>query len=225
MTDIFNQKIELVIDNFVREQDIPTLEIAISNQDNDFFKYKSGLHVNKHEAYKVDGLYLGASISKTITSLAIYHLICTNKMSLHDRVIDILPCLSKCSNIDNNCRIIDLLTHSGGIVEISYNWDRMSDPDISCLESFENNLYKFTVDPNKISKFVYGNIGYDILGAVIEKISKKYFHTFINEHLFDKLNINNTFYLFKNIPQEKLLSPYIKTKMELLPICGFPPRN
>ncbi len=222
MNDFLNQRLELLLDNFVREENIPSLEFAISDSRNDFLKFRAGIHVNKNESYNTGFLYLGASIAKTIASFSIYYLACNNEISLDDRVVEIIPSLRNCSNIDNNIRILDLLTHSSGIIEVSYDWINKTNHDISSLESFESGLYKFTIDHNKRGQFLYGNIGYDIIGAVIEKITNSTYDTFVCDNIFKPININNSYFKLEKIPKVKLSTPHHKTKNELLPVSGYP---
>jgi len=64
----------------------------------------------------------------------------------------------------------------------------------------------------------YSNAGYFLLGLVVEKISGKSLHEYVQENIFNSLNMNNTFFGTndKIIPLHVMDIPAVKMNLNLL---------
>src|SRR5215472_7982560 len=51
------------------------------------------------------------------------------------------------------------------------------------------------------TRWNYSNTGYDILGRIIEVVSKQPYDAFLKERIFDPLRMNDTFFF---VPEDKL---------------------
>jgi len=94
----------------------------------------------------------------------------------------------------NNLRIIDIINHKSGlktwyykvknfISKIKYNCA------IDVYKKYNKNNF---IDEDLIGKFSYSNIGYIILGVLIEKITDAPYYEFIKENILIPLKMNNT---------------------------------
>ena len=50
----------------------------------------------------------------------------------------------------------------------------------------------------KRGTFAYSNYGFALLGKIIEKVSKKTYHNYMKETIFEKLNMNNSYAEYNN---------------------------
>jgi CubicO group peptidase (beta-lactamase class C family) len=108
-------------------------------------------------------------------------------------------------------KIIDIINHRSGlkiwyykvknfISKMKYN---------SALEVFKKHNKKNLIDKETIGKYNYSNIGYIILGVLIEKITNAPYYDFIKDNILvplkmDKTGINNCNITLYNINVKKL---------------------
>lgn len=138
---------------------------------------------NIHTKFKI------ASITKTITALAILILAKENKITLTD-------CLSQyISDYPSGDKITlyQLLTHSAGIPDIL----QLDDNDLikylpHTLNEIIEKIKNYPLDFNPGDKFNYSNTGYTILAYIIEKVSNLTYEQFIQDKIFNPLNMNST---------------------------------
>lgn len=130
-----------------------------------------------------EAIYDIASLTKIIgTTTRILQLIDLNLLQLNTKVSDILP---RYQNL--NCTIKQLITHTSGLPadfsdKSNFNWDTV----ILFLESLS--LYSIE------DEMIYSDIGYIILGLVIEKIDKCNLDESFKKNIFSKLNMMSTSY-------------------------------
>lgn len=132
-----------------------------------------------------------ASVSKQFTAMAIMILAEEGKLSYDDTVSTILPTFSY-----DNITIRHLLNHTSGLpnymyyVEHHLPKDSIPYNDVMLKIMFENDP-KLNFNPGR--KFSYCNTGYAILPLIVEKLSGKTFSDFVEEKIFDKLKMQNSF--------------------------------
>lgn len=135
------------------------------------------------------------SVSKVFTATAIMKLVSEGKLSLDDNIKDILPNYTlKQSYPDNgHVTIASLLTHSSGVprdTEHSY-W---SGPDHSfpSREEFHDNLSTLKTNFPVGTDVQYSNLGYALLGLVIEEVSGLSYKDYIETQIFQPLGMTNS---------------------------------
>ncbi|MEQ8926211.1 MAG: serine hydrolase domain-containing protein [Fulvivirga sp.] len=127
------------------------------------------------------------SITKTFTAIAILKLVEGKKISLDDDISKYYP-----SNGNlNGYSIKQLLNHTSGLPR-----------DVIELEENDHNLYTRDEIVNLISsekleskpgeKFGYSNIGYYLLGDIIQLASGKSYFDYLNEVILTPLKLSNT---------------------------------
>ena len=132
------------------------------------------------------------SITKQFTSVAILMLLEEGKLSLED---DITKFISDYPTNGKKITIHHLLTHTSGIKSYTsmQGFGKVMTIDKSPLifiDFFKNEPMDF--DPGE--KYKYNNSGYFILGYIIEKVSGIPYPKFIKERIFDKINMNSSYY-------------------------------
>ncbi|EMI19055.1 Beta-lactamase [Rhodopirellula maiorica SM1] len=152
-------------------------------------------------------LFSIASVSKPITAIAVVKLVQDRKLGLDDRFIDVLqldPSANGNDEFDTRIRAVTirhLLNHTGG-------WDRTASYDplgtsnrvrvcehlnIAHEELHPNHIVQYMLtkpldfDPG--TKFAYSNIGYCILGRVIEKVTGETYEDYVTNEVLKPLGI------------------------------------
>ncbi|EOZ98751.1 beta-lactamase [Indibacter alkaliphilus LW1] len=141
---------------------------------------------------KVDAntTYHVLSVTKTFTAIATLQLVERGLLELEKPVIHYLPHFQYGSEIT----VKQLLNHTSGIPNpIPLSWIHLESED----QSFDrNSFFDLIIEKNKKvkskpnEKFAYSNLGYVILGQLIEKVSGKTFEDYIIENIVRKLPIS-----------------------------------
>ena len=152
-----------------------------------------------------------ASGTKMFTGLAICKLIEEKKLSLEDKIWDILP--HNLGHVDKRVTIFHLLTHSSGVGDFM---DEEDDDVIEKLQALytrypvhlwvnmEYYLQLFTHLPPKFepgARYGYSNTGYVLLGLVIEAVSGRGYQDYITEEIIVPNHLTHTgFYRMNMLP-------------------------
>lgn len=131
-----------------------------------------------------------ASITKSFTAAAILLLEQDGKLNLDDLIAQHLPQLAKHPDVTIN----HLLTHSAGLSYSSFGMReimKLGKGEVNTLSKVLNWIESKYEEPffPPGEKAQYSNIGYDILGALIEKLSGKSYATFLKSRIFDPLEM------------------------------------
>lgn len=133
-----------------------------------------------------------ASITKQFTAMAIVQLQEKNLLNVNDSIIKHIPDYPETGK---QITIHHLLTHTSGIPNFT------SFPDyeqtMMIASSVETTIAKFKDKPLEFTpgeKYSYCNSGYILLGYIIEKISGKLYETYLQENIFQPLEMKNTGY-------------------------------
>jgi len=143
------------------------------------------------------------SITKAFTAAAILKLKEENKLSLEDRLEGFFPDVPKDKA---NITIHQLLTHSSGFGEFLTN----DGGDYARVEKkeFITRAFADTLAFEPGSKAVYSNVGYSILGIIIEQISGTDYETFLRQNLFIPLEIKEIGYHFPPVSKNPIAVGY-----------------
>jgi CubicO group peptidase (beta-lactamase class C family) len=135
--------------------------------------------------------YNAFSITKTFTALAILQLAEQKKIDIEQPVKRYLADFQYSRDIT----IRQLLSHSAGIPNpIPLNWIHLTGEQ----RSFDRNEFfkalfiknkKIRFQPNQT--FAYSNLGYVLLGQVIEKVTKGSYEQYVNENIICRLGLKN----------------------------------
>jgi CubicO group peptidase (beta-lactamase class C family) len=139
----------------------------------------------------VDTKFRTGSIAKQFTASAILLLHEQGKLSLSDPVgkyVDNLP------ESWRSATIHQLLTHTSGVPIPTYSgpaWERYSALAASPKDFLELVRDKQLLYPHG-TKLTYNNTGYILLGMVIEKLSEMKYEDFIQQRIFDHLDMRDS---------------------------------
>jgi CubicO group peptidase (beta-lactamase class C family) len=179
--------------------------------------------------------YLIASISKAVTAIALMQLYDKGLFQLDDDINLYLP--FKVVNPNHPEIPISfkmLLNHTASISDkpyASYNFycwnfdcptalgDFMRDYFVPSASKYSNQNF-YTYKPGEQAN--YSNMGFALIGYLIEVIAKKPFDTYCRENIFNPLGMDKTEWRLANTPLNELAIPYSPTITSSTPHFTFP---
>jgi CubicO group peptidase (beta-lactamase class C family) len=136
-------------------------------------------------------LFRIASHSKTFTATAVMQLVEAGRLRLDDTVEEHVAALAGSPIADRT--VAELLAHGGGVVRDSHEADfwqlQREFPDgdalvAACLDAAD------VLERNE--KFKYSNIGYGVLGLVVESVSGEPYADYVLENVVRRLDLRDT---------------------------------
>jgi CubicO group peptidase (beta-lactamase class C family) len=153
-----------------------------------------------------------ASCGKQFTGLGIAMLAEEGKLHLDDPVAKHLPLLAA---FGPQVTIRRLLHHTSGIRDL-YDEDGIEQVLARCERATNADMIHTYVDlgcpmaeaaSRPGDEFRYSNSGYDLLGAVIERVSGQSYHDFFQQRVFDPVGMKDTF----SVPDRRVDDPRCAT--------------
>ncbi|MHA1186921.1 MAG: serine hydrolase domain-containing protein [Candidatus Heimdallarchaeota archaeon] len=186
-----------LIDNWLDFQayikEIPGIAVGVFVEDEIIFKKEYGYADLETKTKLTDQhLFRIASHSKLFTATAIMKLYHEEKLSIDDKVSKYLPWFT--SEKDENLqhvRIHHLLTHSSGISrdgETGHWWNYHFPGKKEIMDQVKEGVTFF--GSSEILK--YSNFGFTLLGLIVEAVSGKTYHEYIQQEIFDPLEMTNS---------------------------------
>ena len=150
-----------------------------------------------------------ASMSKSFTALAILQLRDSGKLSLDDPVAKYLPEMKKLRYLTTDApdiTIRHLLTHGSGFPEDNPWGDRqLADSDEELMQLVDNGI-SFSNVPGL--SYEYSNLGFALLGQIVQKVSGIKFHEYTMVNIFKPLGMSTTVWEYDKVPKENLALGY-----------------
>jgi D-alanyl-D-alanine carboxypeptidase len=200
----------------------PSVQYILFDKDSIIKRYSFGL-ANIKDKKEVDEntTYNAYSVTKTFTALAILQLAEQKKLDIEQPINKYLPDFPYNSDIT----IRQILTHSAGIPNpIPLSWIHLP----SEHKSFDRNQFfkniftkNNTVRSSPNEKYAYSNLGYVLLGQLIEKVSGINYEEYININTIKKLGIEPNELGFEIDEATKHATGYHKRLSFFNSILGF----
>lgn len=142
------------------------------------------------------------SVTKTILALGILRMATENKLKLDDEVLQYLPALPVNNPwaSKNPITIRHLLDHTAGFsdLRIWHFFSSGASPDMPLEAFYSNQPEVLNVYSVPGTMFSYSNIGYTILGMVIEAIAKKRYEDYLDSILLKPLGMHESSFHFSS---------------------------
>ncbi|WP_231128650.1 serine hydrolase domain-containing protein [Chryseobacterium vaccae] len=132
----------------------------------------------------IDTKFQLASVTKQFTASAILQLAEKGKLSLDDKLNKFLPDFPNAENVTLHM----LLSHSSGL---SLGFKELALSTISADSAYKE-IKKIPYEFLPGTKSEYSNIGYYLLGKIIEKVSGEKYAVFLKKNIFEKAGMKNT---------------------------------
>jgi D-alanyl-D-alanine carboxypeptidase len=183
---------QLLLDQ-IKENRSPSIQYAFFSKDNLIKRYTFG-YVDIENKKKADKstTYNVFSVTKTFTALAVLQLSELSKLRIEDPIKDYLPDFPYNPEIT----IKQVLSHTSGIPNpLPMAWIHLS----SETEAFDRDEFFKKIISNHNNaiakpgeKFAYSNLGYVLLGKLIEKVSGFKYEDYIKNRIIGALGIKDS---------------------------------
>lgn len=219
-TTVVDSKIQKILDDFRESSSAPAAVLSISYANHKLSNYVSGTIEKispknpRSSDITTNNLFQIGSITKSFTAVIILQLEAEGKLSINDTIFDITKKYGPWLPVDEynawkDISIKQLLNMTSGIYDVTEDEDFMK-----ILAEHPEKTWK----PEEILKYAYKhkpyflpgmgwhytNGAYNILGMLVEHITKNTFENEINKRLLEKYNLSNTFYLPYEFPKKIL---------------------
>lgn len=182
------------LESQVRRTDLPGLSVALAYQGEIIFSGAYGhADIENDESFTTDHLVRAASQAKMVTATGIMQLAEAGHLELNDRAGSYLPWLAKHSD-DRvpQVTIKELLSHDANIIrdglDASHWVGDHAFPDAEQLREIVLHS-KFNTNRTRLN---YSNIGYALLGQVIETVAQQSYANYVAEHIAKPLDLTDT---------------------------------
>jgi D-alanyl-D-alanine carboxypeptidase len=173
---------------FQEKQKAPGMQYQIMKEDHQLFEYTGGIRsFEAHQPVTSETTFNMFSATKTFTAVAILQLKEKGLITLEDKVDKFLPEFQGLKEIS----IKDLLCHQSGLKNpIPLKWIHLeAEEETFDYDNWSNQLLQKNQTPkdNPGVVFRYSNIGYLILGKVIESVTGSSYEQYIKQEIISKV--------------------------------------
>lgn len=215
-------EVDTILSNQVKKGKTPSVQYCIFNKDSTIHRYQLGFSDIKNKKKVTENTtYNTYSVTKTFTALAVLQLAAEKKLDVEQPVLKYLPEFPYPPEIT----IRQLLTHSAGIPNpIPLRWIHLANEHNSFDRNdfFSQIFWKYNKTKSKPNeKFVYSNLGYVLLGQLIEEISGLRYENYIRENILNPLKIQTKELEFTIINDNEHAKGYHKKLSFTYAILGF----
>ena len=192
--EVTNPPIEAFINKMIREEHFKG--IILATKDNKVIHAKGYGLANDTIKNNINTKFHVASITKQFTASAIMQLLEQKKINLEESINTFLPSQYRSDNWEI-VSIHHLLSHSSGIEDYALTRDYYVVEKGFCLGNTVDGMIKEAMgkELNFLpgSQFSYSNIGYTLLGQIIENITGEPFHSNLKENVLEPLEMHSSF--------------------------------
>ncbi|WP_285058053.1 serine hydrolase domain-containing protein [Pedobacter ginsengisoli] len=169
-------------------------------------------------------VYEIGSITKTFTGLLVAHAINEGRVSLNDDIRKFLPGSFPNLQYPNGdpVKIAYLLAHTA---QFPNSFGDPLSPSVG-NETFIDSLHKIKLDSLKSFRYKYSNVGYQLLGLILERVYKKSYIDLISQYVTKPLGMLQTKLDYPANEESSLLKGYgtnrepVRSIPEILPAAG-----
>ncbi len=214
------EKIEEFVTHTMEENNIVGSAVTVFYLKNDsltkgFGKIdKAGVAVGENTPFNI------GSMTKSFTAFAILQLEEAGKMKLDDFVVKHLPEFrTENKNLSDQITIQHLLNHNSGFTTLQGNRMQASDyNERDALNKTVKDYQKVSLQFEPGSHYEYSNANYQILGLLVEQLSKSSYEHYITKNILLPLKMHNASFEATNesaIPHRYIFGMPVKYKNEI----------
>lgn len=217
-------QIDSLIENEMRSDKVAALAIAVIDSGKVVHLSANGFRdlEGKHKA-TVNTPFHIASVSKTVTNLAVFKLVESGKIDLNTDINKYVPFEVKNPYYPNDVITVqDLLNHRSGIKDNYEIYEPFwtipkGDPKLGLAEFLKDYLdtdgkrYKKEHYDSSLTykSFAYSNTGVALLGLIVEHVSGMDYEQFCQQNIFKPLEMENTSWFLKNLDSNLVAKTYV----------------
>ncbi len=151
-----------------------------------------------------------ASVSKPFVATAIMQLIERQRMTLDDRLVDLLPYFRMADERFKDITVRQLLSHTAGMPDVhDYEWNKPQHDDEALKRwAMEQSDAELLFEPGTSRK--YSNIGFELLGLIVQEVSGVSFEDYMQLNIFQPLAMSDTSFIASEIDPELRTTGHIE---------------
>lgn len=192
ITDVF-ENVRVKILDHMQEKNVPSISVAVAKDGAIIWEESFGYaDVEKQIKATPQTMYHLGSLGKVYTATAIMMLRERGLIDLDKPVNEYLGeiKLQAYEGDANDATVRHILNHTSGLPRF---WTHLYEEELDQRPSWDeviSNYGKLVSPPG--DRYLYSNLGFGILGYIIERISGKPYHQFMKEELFEPLGLYNS---------------------------------
>ncbi|MGA3602783.1 serine hydrolase domain-containing protein [Lysinibacillus agricola] len=204
LSDSKSVAIQALLDDASRISGVPGMSISILANDEVFYFSSGYADLEKGLSASENTLYELASVSKAFTGMGILLLEEQGLLSMTDPIQKYLPWFTlkyQGKPVDmQSLTLNNFLHHTSGLTNIRHtqNIPQGNTPDM--LQKTVETLVDAELAFSPGEQYNYGTVNYDVLGLVIEIVSRQSYEDFMREQVFLPLGLHQT-YVYKEDAQ------------------------
>jgi CubicO group peptidase (beta-lactamase class C family) len=153
------------------------------------------------EAVTTKSIFHWASVSKPFVATAIMQLHERGMLDLDALLIDVLSGYKVSDRRLSDVTIRQLLLHTSGMPDVEdYGWDKPEYDDEALRRwVLQESPRELLFDPG--SDRQYSNVGFEVLGLVIEQVSGLGFEEYMQRNIFEPLGMDDSTFYYPDVPE------------------------
>lgn len=204
------ERLDSMVSSYATENHFPSVAYGLVADGKLVHTFYRG-NTNLERGYEANALsdYHIASMTKSVTAMAILILRDEGKLSLDDPIEKYLPAAKGMHTLTSDAPLITirhLLTHNAGFPEDNPWGDRQLGRSDAWFDSMYVAGISFSTTPGE--GYEYSNLGFSTLGLIIKSVTGKTYQQYITEKIFKPLGMNQTYWDYDDVPQKQLAIGY-----------------
>lgn len=189
---VLSGKVEKEILEMMEDGDIPGLSVVVIQGNEQLIRSYGYADLRNRQRVTPQTLFEIGSCSKAFTAMAVADLVQNGKIKLDAPVSNYIPWLKfYYDGKQVDVTIKQLMHHTSGIP-----WNTIAKiPQSNAADALEQTV-RTLVDQKLGSlpggKFEYATINYDVLALVVQTVSAQPFESYVQQHVFDRLQLGST---------------------------------
>lgn len=212
---LYKNELDAVLQEIVSGWGIPGLAVGIVSDREILHTWTHGVQSLETQAPLTPAsIFCGASMAKCFVASAVMQLAERGKIDLDDPLVDRLPYFKMNDERFRQITIRQMLSHTSGMPDMTedeYN-DLLMHPehDEAAAERYVRRLCDRKLVANPGERFLYSNIAYNALGAMITVVSGMPFEAHMKENILLPAGMVDSTFLLNEVPNERLAIPHLR---------------
>ncbi len=185
--------LELAVTTTMRAERVPGLAVAVMHRGEIVYARGFGvMRLGEPAPVTPETRFAVASVTKTFTASAVMKLVGADSIRLDGAVADYLPRFRPRDPRAARVTVRHLLSHTSGVPDYPDQVRGWNDPafDDGPIASYEAKLAEMTLLAEPGAQFSYSNLGYDVLGDLVEHITGNSFGAYVARVLLEPLGLS-----------------------------------
>ncbi len=206
-------KIDAIVQKAMTDYPAPGFEMCVVKDGQVVYNKGSGMaDVKGGRPMTPRSVSIQASISKSLTAMAVMQLVEQGKIDLNKPVTAYLPYFTMADPRYKDITVRMLLSHMSGLPEVPIPWDVPLDPATNPLAQAVRSLSDQKLLSAPGEQYNYSGWGYSTLGDVIAKVTGEPFESYMGQHLLKPLGMVNSTFMAAEVDPNLRVTGYITAK-------------